>query len=111
MCDRDALKQVLLILLDNALKHTQGVVQVSAQALDGWAMIYVLDQGPGMDALTLEHVFDRFYRGADGSGFGLGLSIARTLVEEQGGTISLESGLASGTCACIRLSQASAEGE
>jgi signal transduction histidine kinase len=92
--DRDALKQVLLILLDNALKYSQGSIQVTAEAAGAQVVVCVHDDGPGMDADTLEHVFDRFYRGeAEPAvpGFGLGLPIAKALIEGQSGAINLES--------------------
>ncbi len=103
--DRDALKQVLLILLDNALKHTAGEITVSAAAQNGQVLLRVQDSGPGMPPEVLEHVFERFYRGEgqNASGFGLGLSIARTLTERQGGTISLRSTPAEGTTVEIKL--------
>ena len=104
--DRDALKQVLLILLDNGLKHSQGTISISAEPIDNQVMISVRDSGPGMAPDTLEHVFDRFYRGEaaqEVNGFGLGLPIAKALVEAQGGKISLESQVNSGTVARVYL--------
>jgi signal transduction histidine kinase len=104
--DRDALKQVLLILLDNALKHSEGDISVSAQQEAGIAMLTVRDQGPGIAPEVLEHVFDRFYRGDESTrtvGFGLGLPIARALVQAQGGTIQIESQVSVGSRAVIRL--------
>jgi len=92
--DRDAFKQVMLILLDNAIKHSTGAVDVFAEAAGAVVRVVVSDQGPGIPAEKLAHVFDRFYRSDDGwaiQGFGLGLPIARQLIEGQGGTIELES--------------------
>ncbi len=106
MGDRDALKQVLLILLDNALKHTQGSIQVSSEVLDGQVLVTVADEGPGMPAHVQDHLFDRFYRGeADPAvpGFGLGLPIAKALVEGQGGRITVESQVAQGSRITIAL--------
>ena len=94
LSDRDTLKQALMILLDNGLKHTQGTIRVTAEVEGEKALINVIDEGPGMAPETLEHVFDRFYRGEADSkkpGFGLGLPIAKALVEGQGGTIAIES--------------------
>jgi two-component system OmpR family sensor kinase len=110
--DRGALKQVLLILLDNALKYTQGPIQVSAAELGGEVVLGVADHGPGMAPETLEHLFDRFYRGEadpDVPGFGLGLSIARALIEEQGGMIHIESQPGQGSL--VRLHLPLAEGQ
>jgi signal transduction histidine kinase len=92
--DRDALKQVLLIALDNALKHSEGDINVSAAEQDGLVEVRVQDRGEGIPPEKLEHVFERFYRGEDRvaiPGFGLGLPIAKALVEGQGGTLRMES--------------------
>ena len=69
----------------------------------GTIEIEVRDTGPGIDADLLPHVFDRFARGAGSSGSGLGLSIARGLVELHGGTIQAASPAAGGTAITIRL--------
>jgi len=92
--DRDALKQILLIFLDNAFKYTQGAIRLYATSQGQQVAICVTDSGPGMDAQRLEHIFDRFYRGDEarsGSGVGLGLSIASALAEAQNGQIRVES--------------------
>lgn len=104
--DRDALKQVLLILLDNAIKYTTEEITVSAEAEGEQGLIRVDDKGPGIPPEKLEHVFDRFYRGEAETkviGFGLGLSIAKVLVEGQGGTIKIESKVGLGTTVKVRL--------
>lgn len=106
--DRDALKQVVLILLDNALKHTQGSITVSAESAGSQVVISVQDTGSGMPPDMLQHVFDRFYRGETDpsvSGFGLGLPIAKALVEGQGGTIAIESQPGSGSVVRVHLAQ------
>jgi len=93
MGDRDALKQVILILIDNALKHSQAKITVSAGVADSQVLICVRDEGPGMTQETLNHVFERFHRGEDRTvpGFGLGLPIAKALVEGQDGSITIQS--------------------
>lgn len=109
--DRDALKQVLLILLDNALKHTAGPVAIDAASQDQEVVIAVRDQGPGIPPELQAHVFDRFYkisRAADGDdgetpGVGLGLAIAKTLVEGQGGAIRVESRPGAGSAMIVTL--------
>ena len=104
--DRDALKQVLLIALDNALKYSIGLITVSAEAVGDQVLVRVQDRGPGIDPDTLEHVFDRFYRGEVNlavPGFGLGLPIAKALIEEQGGTIAIESQPGSGSIVQVNL--------
>lgn len=98
--DKDAFKQVLLIVLDNALKHGQGDVLISAAAVNQQIEIWIQDHGPGIPATIVEHLFDRFYRGVAASahqGFGLGLAIAKTLVEAQQGTIAIASSVGVGT--------------
>jgi two-component system, OmpR family, sensor kinase len=90
----DALKQTLLILMDNAIKHGEGPIRLSVDRRDHQVAIRVQDSGPGMSEELRKRIFHRFYRG-DASrttpGFGLGLSIARTLVEAQNGTLNIES--------------------
>lgn len=98
--DRDAVKQVMLIVLDNALKHSMGDVNIRAQKLGTQVEICVQDFGEGIPPEKLEHIFERFYRGGDSnsiSGFGLGLSIAKTLVDGMGGEIKMESELGKGS--------------
>lgn len=104
------LRQVLLILLDNALRHTPrgGKVALTAQASGRHAELVVADTGAGIAPEHLPHIFDRFYRAnhhretAD-QGSGLGLAIARALVTAQGGTIRLTSRLEHGTRVTIVL--------
>jgi signal transduction histidine kinase len=96
--DLGRLRQVMLILLDNAVKHTPpgGRITVSLQSAHGWNRVSVSDTGEGIAAEHLPQIFERFYRvdkarsRADG-GAGLGLAIARELVEIQGGRITVES--------------------
>ncbi len=92
--DRDALKQALLVGVDNALKHSTGDVVVSARRQENGVEIRVRDFGEGIPPEVLSHIFDRFYRGdpvSGAPGFGLGLAIAKALVEGQGGAIRMES--------------------
>ena len=96
--DPDRLGQVLAHLLDNALRHTPpaGVVTIGSRDVGPGAEITVSDTGAGIAAEHLPHVFDRFYR-ADtardrtSGGSGIGLAIARSLVEAHGGTITVAS--------------------
>lgn len=103
--DRDAIKQVVLILLDNAIKHSSGAIEVTARLEQGTVEISVADHGEGIPEEKLAHVFDRFYRGDNASqnGFGLGLSIAKGLVEGMGGTISMESRVGFGSTVRMRF--------
>jgi len=94
----DQLHQLVLILVDNALRYTPegGKVTVDARRIDGSAVVAVSDTGIGIDPDALEHVFERFYRADEArtrafGGSGLGLSIAEQLVTEHGGRIAAES--------------------
>ena len=109
--DRDALKQVFLILLDNALTHTSpgATVEMTAAAAEGRVAIRVRDTGVGITPDVLPHIFERFYRGQvsrSGASTGLGLSIARELVEAQEGTITVESRVGQGSLFTVMLPQA-----
>ncbi|MGD9091206.1 MAG: ATP-binding protein [Anaerolineales bacterium] len=98
--DRDAFKQVMVILLDNAIKHSNEDIDVQAHLVDRGLEIRVRDYGDGIAPDVLPHVFDRFYRGDDQvivPGFGLGLPIAKALVAGMGGEISIESELGKGS--------------
>ena len=107
--DEQKLKQVFLNLLDNAIKYTppHGAVSVSAVAAAADTVrITVQDTGIGIPAPELPHIFNRFYRvdkARSSSGFGLGLSIAKSIVEAHHGTISAESSLNRGTTFIISL--------
>lgn len=104
--DPDALRQVLLILLDNALKYSQGAISLTSDTSGGQMVLCVKDSGPGIAPDILPHVFDRFFRGDTGSvvpGYGLGLPIAKALIEGQGGAISIDSRPGSGSTVAIRL--------
>jgi signal transduction histidine kinase len=92
--------EVLANLLANALRHTPagGSVRVGAAASDDGAVAFaVTDTGPGIDPEVLPHLFDRFVKSADSGGAGLGLAIARSLVQAHGGTITAESPPGRGT--------------
>lgn len=109
--NRDSLKQVLLILLDNALKYSppDGPIEVSATHERSRVRIRVRDSGPGIDPSFLPHIFERFHRGESvrsGDGAGLGLAIARALVEAQRGEIAVESQLGRGAVFIVSLPHA-----
>jgi len=109
--ERDRLTQLVLALLDNALRYTpaDGRVTISLISDRDEAVIQVDDDGIGIPSADLPRVFDRFYRGdaarrMDRSGSGLGLPIAKWIVERHGGTIALESRSPRGTRVTVRLS-------
>jgi len=92
--DVTKLKQVLLNLLNNAIKYTsQGEVAVAARSEDGGVRFEVRDTGPGIAPEVRLRLFEPFTRGSDqgGNGIGLGLAVAKQYVELLGGRISLES--------------------
>jgi signal transduction histidine kinase len=103
--DRDALKQVLLIGLDNALKYSSGEVVIHARKVNSQVEIRIEDHGQGITPENLDQLFERFYRGDENitPGFGLGLPIAKSLVEGQGGKISIESVVDQGSVLTISL--------
>ena len=88
--DQDALRQLILILLDNATRHAKSSVSITLGAEAGWARLMVADDGPGVPAEERELIFRRFYKGdksrADG-GAGLGLAIARWIADQHKGRI------------------------
>lgn len=105
------LRQVLLIVIDNALRHTRsgGSVSIAAQPRGRQVDIVVADTGAGIAPTHLPHVFERFYRADSArgsSGSGLGLSIARGLVEAQRGQITIASELGKGTRVTVSLPRA-----
>jgi len=106
--DRDAFKQVVLILLDNALKHSEGDIDVKVRRASVHVEVRVQDYGPGISPDKMEHIFDRFYRGEENPiapGFGLGLPIAKALVEGMEGEITIESEVRQGSTVVMRFLQ------
>jgi signal transduction histidine kinase len=109
--DPDALSRLLVNLLDNAVRHAASQVRVSVRGDDGWAVLVVSDDGPGIPAGDVERAFGRFSRlddarnrtGDDGiQGSGLGLAIVRSTAEAHGGSVSL-SDAGPGLRAVVRL--------
>jgi two-component system, OmpR family, sensor kinase len=94
--DPERLAQVVTNLLTNAVQHNKpgGEVRIRLESQDGMAILTVCDTGEGISAEDLPHVFKRFYRGdksRTGGGAGLGLAIAKAIVEAHGGTIEIAS--------------------
>jgi signal transduction histidine kinase len=98
------IREVLLNLLSNAAQHApKGTITVSAEARSRELVISVRDNGPGIPADQLPRLFERFQKGRHSSGSGLGLSIARKLVQAHGGTIHVESIEGVGTTFTVTL--------
>jgi signal transduction histidine kinase len=104
------LRQVVVNLVDNAIKYTSpgGTVSVSSVSMDGKAILEVADTGIGIPQEALPHVFERFYR-VDGArsrqlgGTGLGLAIVKSICTAFGGTVSVQSVAESGTTFRVEL--------
>jgi signal transduction histidine kinase len=112
--DREQLRQLIVILVDNALRYTPegGAVEVGVGQSGSQAQVSVTDTGIGIEQAALSRVFDRFYRAddarnRDSGGAGLGLSIARQLVEEHDGKITAESTPGRGSTFTVTLPLAS----
>ena len=108
--DPDRLKQLLLNLVDNALRYTQpgGTVVLDLIRLDGQAALRVRDDGPGIPPEHLPKIFDRFYRvdrtrTRQAGGTGLGLAICKWVAEAHGGRIEVESQVGRGSVFTVLL--------
>jgi signal transduction histidine kinase len=110
--DRDRLKQVLVNLLDNAIKYTPagGRITVDVEETGDSAMLAVKDTGIGIDADSLPSVFDRFFRATTDRGeigAGLGLAIVKSICNAHGGAVSVESSPGAGSVFKVTLPLAS----
>jgi signal transduction histidine kinase len=103
--DPERMRQVLSNLVTNALRYapTGSVIRVRYKQAEKQAQLEVQDTGPGIPVDELPHIFERFYKSADSGGMGLGLAIARRLVEAHGGTITAASAPGQGTTIRITL--------
>lgn len=105
--DRDKLKEVVLNLVSNALKHTErgGTIALTATAKDAYAEVTVRDTGSGIAPKDTPHIFERFYRIYSNGppGTGLGLHICQKIVRAHGGTITVESELYKGSQFTVSL--------
>jgi PAS domain S-box-containing protein len=103
--DEEWLQQAVLVLVSNALKHTEkgGHVRLRAES----SRIVVEDEGAGISEEDIPYLFERFYRGSNSGGFGLGLPICKELVERMGGEIQLRSEKGKGTVVEISLPEVS----
>ncbi|HMG24605.1 MAG TPA: hybrid sensor histidine kinase/response regulator [Kofleriaceae bacterium] len=103
--DRDRVLQVLGNLIGNALKHARGApIEISLERSGGDAVIAVRDRGPGIAETELPHVFDRYWQGrTKKAGAGLGLAIAKGIIDAHGGRIAVESKKGSGAAFSFTL--------
>lgn len=109
--DADTLRQLVVIVLENAIKYSPPKSKIDLhESRDGqFAKLVISDNGPGIKAKELRHIFDRFYRadqarsGNGQGGFGLGLSIAKQIADLHDGRIIIESTEGKGTTATIEL--------
>lgn len=110
--ERNSIGELFVILLDNAVKYSLSggeIILTSARA-DGRVLVEIKDHGIGISPIDMPHIFDRFYRGdksrtkSDVSGYGLGLSIAKQIVDRHQGIITVASRLNAGTTfkLCLR---------
>jgi signal transduction histidine kinase len=113
LADPERLKQVLINLLRNGVRHTPpgGIVALLVAAEAEHVRIGVRDTGTGIAPEDLPHVWERFYRGAearvkDHRGAGLGLALVKELTEAMGGTVEVESEIGQGSCFTLRLPRA-----
>lgn len=111
MGDKDCIRRALVIVLDNAIKYSpnESTIHISSQKDTRYVWISVSDEGIGIKAVHLPHIFERFYR-ADSSrskhrveGFGIGLALAKKIVEQHNGEIIAESTPGKGSTFTIKL--------
>lgn len=117
VADRDAFEQALLNLLDNAVKYgaSGGRLTLTLAGRGPHWLLSIEDAGPGVPAAHHDRLFQQFHRVDDSltarvPGFGLGLSISRRLIEDQGGTLTYQPGAGGGACFVIALAAAGAAG-
>ncbi len=96
VCDREWTREAIANLVKNALDHTDvgGVITVFWERSPAMFRLSVTDDGCGIDEEDMHHIFKRFYRSkrdSDRQGIGLGLSLAKSIVEGQGGILSVNS--------------------
>jgi len=108
--NRVRLKQVVVNLLDNAIKYTpeKGAIQLRVLAVNGHAVLEVKDNGIGIPPDALPHIFERFYRvdqarSADSESAGLGLSIVKSICAAHGAEVEAQSVVGSGSCFRVKL--------
>lgn len=109
--DQPKLVELFTVLVDNAIKYgrQEGWVKITAQKTDHSVLVNIKDNGKGIPEKDLPNIFDRFYRADEsrtkfnGGGFGLGLSIAKQIVQNHRGSIGVESKLGKGSTFIVKL--------
>ncbi len=109
--DKNRLIELFVIFLDNAIKYSSKntTIKIRSQIQDHTVSISIVDQGIGIVKENLGHIFDRFYRTdksrskTDASGYGLGLSIAKKIIEAHHGIVTVKSEMGKGTTFTIQL--------
>jgi signal transduction histidine kinase len=108
LADETRLEQALSNLVSNSLKYApKGEIKISGDVKPGQVVVCVSDEGPGIDAKDLPHIFDRFYRSTSAvkhtKGAGLGLYLTRAIIEAHGGRIWAESAIENGAKICFSI--------
>ena len=108
LADETRIEQVIANLVSNALKYApKGEIKIGGSVRPGQVIVCVSDEGPGIDARDLPHIFDRFYRSTNAvkqtKGAGLGLYLARAIIEAHGGRIWADPKSDSGARICFSL--------
>ena len=106
--DKTSMERVIANLVTNAVKYSEGPVSVDVEPVGSWVRLTVSDSGRGIDPADLATIFDEFKRGKlaqDDGGQGLGLTSVRSLVEELGGRVNIESAIGQGTIVVVELPQ------
>jgi signal transduction histidine kinase len=111
--DPEKLRQLLIILLDNAIKYSAKPITVRLKDSEGVVTIQIIDKGIGIEKSEIPHIFNRFYRvdkarTRQSGGVGLGLAIAKRIVQLHNGRIEIESEPGSGTTITVFLLEAPA---
>ncbi|MDR1214783.1 MAG: HAMP domain-containing histidine kinase [Propionibacteriaceae bacterium] len=102
------LERAIVALVDNAIQHSPdlGQVEVSSTVEEGWAVLRVRDQGPGLAGIDPERLFERFAHGPESGrrrGFGLGLALVNEIAQGSGGALTVESSSQDGAVFALRL--------
>lgn len=106
-CDKKWMSEAITNILKNCIEHTPpgGIVAVSASQNKLFTEITVKDNGSGIPKNELPHIFDRFYKGSgsDENSIGIGLSLAKTIIEKNNGYISVKSKVGEGSCFTVKV--------